>query len=46
VYDPSDDADRSFGLLGDSDHLWTKTEREQQKHQVRCELLLGARLLQ
>jgi hypothetical protein len=35
-----------FRLLGDSDHLWTKTEREQQKHQVRCELLLGARLLQ
>jgi hypothetical protein len=34
VYDPSDDADRSFGLLGDSDHLWTKTERERQKHQV------------
>ncbi|KAF6258773.1 histidine phosphatase superfamily [Scenedesmus sp. NREL 46B-D3] len=35
VYDPSDDADRSFGLLGDSDHLWTKTERERQKHQVK-----------
>uniref|UniRef100_A0A383VY91 Uncharacterized protein n=1 Tax=Tetradesmus obliquus TaxID=3088 RepID=A0A383VY91_TETOB len=35
VYDARDDADRSFGLLGDSDHLWTKTEREQQKHQVK-----------
>jgi hypothetical protein len=42
VYDPSDDADRSFGLLGDSDHLWTKTEREQQKHQVRGERMLVA----
>jgi hypothetical protein len=38
VYDPRDDADRSFGLLGDSDHLWTKTERERQKHQVRRKL--------
>lgn len=34
VYDPEVDEDRSFGLLGDSDHLWTPTEREQQKHQV------------
>lgn len=34
VYNPEDDADRSFGLLGDSDHLWTKDSRERQKHQV------------
>lgn len=35
VYDPRDDADRGLGLLGDSDHLWTKESRERQKHQVR-----------
>jgi hypothetical protein len=35
VYDPDSDEDRSFGLLGDSDHLWTPDQRERQKHQVR-----------
>lgn len=34
VYEPEDDEDRGFGLLGDSDHLWTPDERERQKHQV------------
>jgi len=34
VFDPRDDADRGFGLLGDSDHLWSKDKRERQKHQV------------
>lgn len=34
VHDPRVDADRGFGLLGDSDHLWTKNKRERQKHQV------------
>jgi hypothetical protein len=35
VYDPKVDEDRGFGLLGDSDHLWTANERERQKAQVR-----------
>jgi hypothetical protein len=35
VYEPEADADRSFGLLGDSDHLWMFDKREQQKEQVR-----------
>lgn len=34
VYDPEVDQDRGFGLLGDSDHLWTSDQREVQKHQV------------
>jgi hypothetical protein len=34
VYDPEVDQDRGFGLLGDSDHLWTSDQREIQKHQV------------
>lgn len=35
VYDPSDEEDRGFGLLGDEDHLWTKDVRERQQHQVK-----------
>lgn len=35
VYDPSDDEDRGFGLLGDADHLWKKDTRERQQHQVK-----------
>lgn len=34
VYDPEVDQDRGFGLLGDSDQLWTPDKRERQKHQV------------
>lgn len=34
VYDPEVDQDRGFGLLGNSDHLWTSDQRETQKHQV------------
>jgi broad specificity phosphatase PhoE len=35
VYDARDGANRGLGLLGDSDHLWTKESRERQKHQVK-----------
>eukprot|EP00878_Enallax_costatus_P000755 GHUV01000873.1.p1 GENE.GHUV01000873.1~~GHUV01000873.1.p1 ORF type:complete len:419 (+),score=142.48 GHUV01000873.1:272-1528(+) len=35
VYDPRAGTDRGLGLLGDSDHLWTKDTRERQKHQVK-----------
>lgn len=35
VYGPEDEEDRSFGLLGDRDWLWTKRDREKQAHQVK-----------
>ncbi len=35
VYDARDEEERGFGLLGDDDHLWTRDDREQQRHQVK-----------
>lgn len=40
VYDPRAGKQRGLGLLGDSDHLWTKDKREAQKHQVRSEHII------
>ena len=35
VYDAdTSPKERSLGLLGDGDHLWTKDKRERQAHQV------------